>query len=323
MGGKPVNPIHISYTSVLHFLTVAKYMNMNQAAKELFISQPALSLSVSKLEKNLGITLFYRDKNKLVLSRDAESLMPFFEDFRESHDTLVQEMAAIKASQTRPVSVSFSGSPYYYSALCYSNTLTKYNNGNICLSYMNSSMALSMLLSGQVDFAISVVPLTHPLISYITLLTEPIGLVLPFCHPFSEKERIEVEDIPKSKIHGLQKGNSFRQLCDQICSFLRIALNYETEDDYPTYVKRMEAGSKDCAFFATKQNYEQNFKPLGAYIYKDINTKEFCRNTNIYFLPRDKKQYLYESLISLIRANMIQYSLLTTRFSQFINDEFL
>ena len=62
----------------MHFLTVVKYMNMNKAAKELYITQPALSFSISRLEKELGLALFYRDKNKLVLSKEAEILLPAF-----------------------------------------------------------------------------------------------------------------------------------------------------------------------------------------------------------------------------------------------------
>lgn len=318
-----MNLMHISYTSVLQFLTVAKYMNMNTAAKELFISQPALSLSISKLEKNLGITLFYRDKNKLVLSKDAERLMPFFEEFRKSHDILIQEVSSLKEAQSKAVSISFTGSPYYYSALCYSNTLNQHNGGNISLSYMNSAMALSMLLTGQLDFAISVVPLSHPLITSITLLSEPIGIAIPYCHPSARLEHIDYETLSQLRIHGLEKKNAFRQLCDQICLSQGIALHYETEDNYHEYFSRMEAGCRDCVFFTTKRNFEQNFKPLGGYVYLEINNEVFCRNTNIYFLAQDKKQYQHNELITLIQTNMIKYSLLTDRFSKLVNDKFL
>ena len=49
-----VNFMNLNYTRVLHFFTTAKYMNMNKAANELYISQPALSLSISRLEEELG-----------------------------------------------------------------------------------------------------------------------------------------------------------------------------------------------------------------------------------------------------------------------------
>ncbi|HAI67442.1 MAG TPA: LysR family transcriptional regulator, partial [Lachnospiraceae bacterium] len=42
------------------FYTVAKCRNISGAARELYISQPAISKAISKLEQSLGTTLFYR-----------------------------------------------------------------------------------------------------------------------------------------------------------------------------------------------------------------------------------------------------------------------
>ena len=41
------------------FYAVARAGNISRAAKELFISQPAISKSISKLEESLGMALFY------------------------------------------------------------------------------------------------------------------------------------------------------------------------------------------------------------------------------------------------------------------------
>ena len=43
------------------FYAVARAGNISRAAKELFISQPAISKSISKLEESLGMALFIRN----------------------------------------------------------------------------------------------------------------------------------------------------------------------------------------------------------------------------------------------------------------------
>ena len=48
---------HLSQYKI--FYAVAKAGNISKAAKELFISQPAISKAVSKLEESLGVPLFY------------------------------------------------------------------------------------------------------------------------------------------------------------------------------------------------------------------------------------------------------------------------
>lgn len=63
---------NLSYYNI--FYTVAKCGTFSQAAKELFISQPAISKSVKKLEEMLGTTLFIRSSRGVTLTDDGSML---------------------------------------------------------------------------------------------------------------------------------------------------------------------------------------------------------------------------------------------------------
>ena len=63
---------HLSQYRV--FYTVAKTGNISHAAKELFISQPAISKAVSKLEESLGVTLFRRSSRGVTLTPEGRVL---------------------------------------------------------------------------------------------------------------------------------------------------------------------------------------------------------------------------------------------------------
>ncbi len=56
------------------FLEVAKRKSMSKAANSLYISQPAISKSIAKLEESLDTTLFIRTKKELQLTEDGELL---------------------------------------------------------------------------------------------------------------------------------------------------------------------------------------------------------------------------------------------------------
>ena len=56
------------------FYTVAKCRNISGAARELYISQPAISKAISKLEQSLGTTLFYRSSRGVSLTEPGEIL---------------------------------------------------------------------------------------------------------------------------------------------------------------------------------------------------------------------------------------------------------
>ena len=56
------------------FYTVANAGNISKAAKELYISQPAISKSIQKLEENLGCKLFSRSSRGVVLTDEGQLL---------------------------------------------------------------------------------------------------------------------------------------------------------------------------------------------------------------------------------------------------------
>jgi len=56
------------------FYTVANCKNISAAAKELYISQPAISKAISKLEQNLDTKLFIRNSRGVSLTTEGELL---------------------------------------------------------------------------------------------------------------------------------------------------------------------------------------------------------------------------------------------------------
>ncbi len=73
------------------FVCVAKHLSMTRAAEELFIAQPAVSTTISEIEKHYQIQLFERINKRLYLTDEgkkllikAQSVLAAFDDFEES-----------------------------------------------------------------------------------------------------------------------------------------------------------------------------------------------------------------------------------------------
>ena len=58
-----------------YFMAVAELGNMSKAAQALFVSQPNLSTSISRLEEEVGVPLFDRRRGKIVLNQNGELLL--------------------------------------------------------------------------------------------------------------------------------------------------------------------------------------------------------------------------------------------------------
>lgn len=77
------------------FFTVAKTGNISKAAEALYISQPAVSKSITKLEQSLGHTLFKRSKKGVRLTEEGETLYLHLSTAFESIETAEKTLKRI------------------------------------------------------------------------------------------------------------------------------------------------------------------------------------------------------------------------------------
>lgn len=90
-----MNQLQIKY-----FLTAARCLNFTEAAKELYISQPALSQQMSALEKELNMQLFIRKKGKLFLTPAAVVLLHDLPKYEDLYSDIVKRAQSANEGKT-------------------------------------------------------------------------------------------------------------------------------------------------------------------------------------------------------------------------------
>lgn len=91
-------------------ITVADNQSMNEAAKELFISQPSLSNAIRELEKETGISIFTRSNKGITISSDGAEFLGYARQVVEQA-LLLEEKYLGKS----PAKIKFSVSTQHYS----------------------------------------------------------------------------------------------------------------------------------------------------------------------------------------------------------------
>ncbi|MBU9727068.1 LysR family transcriptional regulator [Diplocloster modestus] len=86
-----------SLSSYKTFYTVASTGNISKAAKELYISQPAISKSIRRLEDSLGVVLFNRSSRGVTLTDEGQLL---YQHVRSAFDTLSDAEDQLKLAGT-------------------------------------------------------------------------------------------------------------------------------------------------------------------------------------------------------------------------------
>ena len=64
----------MTFNQLKYFVTVAECLSFTEAAKSLFITQPALSRQINAMEEELGTRLFIREKKRLKLTQGGSVL---------------------------------------------------------------------------------------------------------------------------------------------------------------------------------------------------------------------------------------------------------
>lgn len=80
------------------FVVVARTGSVSQAAAQLHLTQPAVSLKLKQLQQRLGVTLFYRRPQGLALTPDGHALLPSAENALASAQAFEQSARQLHAT---------------------------------------------------------------------------------------------------------------------------------------------------------------------------------------------------------------------------------
>ena len=82
----------MTQSQINYFLAVASDGSITRAANRLFVSQPAISKSISALEKELGFALFSRRDNSITLTYAGRQLFEFFTRTKDEYRRLLKQI---------------------------------------------------------------------------------------------------------------------------------------------------------------------------------------------------------------------------------------
>ena len=208
-GGDSVNIDQLRY-----FADLAKTKSMNTTAKKMFISQPALSESIKRLEEDLGCTLLHRSKTGITFTEDGKMVLEHALRILEHHDQIRHNLQ-IKYDQEHIYGKLVIGVGPTINDTFLPDLLLKMHqlHPHISLSVLATTFdAMSTLLTnGIIDVGLAGIHQTEALtfaqtymqndhIFYVEkLFTDPMVCVMEKSHPLSIHDTLTVEQIATQK----------------------------------------------------------------------------------------------------------------------------
>lgn len=137
------------------FYVVAKHLHMSKASEELFISQPAVSQSIKKLEEQLDVILFIRSNKGLMLTDEGSMLFGYIKPAIEMISSAENELTNYKKLNIGKIRIGISTT---LSKLILMDSLQKFHSDypNIKIDIVNdlTSNLINLLRSGLLDLVI-------------------------------------------------------------------------------------------------------------------------------------------------------------------------
>lgn len=213
-----------------YFSTVARMEHMTKAAQSLQIAQPALSMMIARLEADLGVPLFDRDKRQIKLNAYGKAflakvniaLTALEDGKRELNDMSGIERGQIKLGVTTLNRLSNILSPF----------VQAHPNVKFRITQITTEeMKIELLESGEIDLCLTAALSPRPGIISLTLITEEIRLAVPLTHRLAHRSSIRLEELAEESFISLKPGNSIRDLMDIKCAEAGFTPDYVCEGD--------------------------------------------------------------------------------------------
>ena len=198
--------------------TISEEGSFKKAAEKLYISQPAVSLQIQNLEKQLNAPIFYRDKRKAYLTETGELLKKYCDRILSLCEETCRALDELQTFQSGALVIGASQTTgTYLMPRLIGIFRHKYPKITVELQVHSTRRISWAVANGQIDLAIvgGEVPKELNNVLQVTSYAEDeLALILPISHPFSSLEFIRKEDLYRLRFIALDTQSTIRNVID-------------------------------------------------------------------------------------------------------------
>lgn len=204
------------------FLIAAKHLNFSATAKELYLTQPAVSHQIATLEKELGTRLFQRSTRKIRLTHSGELFLEDAKRILDLEDAAKERIRLSDGSDELTLSICYLLGPchVFLPKICV-KMREQYPQVRLKLVRMDSSNLDASMNKKSFDiyFTGSKDLLKHPEYAKKEIQDDVLCLVIPVNHPASSRTKIDYTKLSSEQFFmmGPENALAMHQQIVQVC----------------------------------------------------------------------------------------------------------
>ena len=229
-----------------HFLAVVEEGTFTRAAERLFLTQPAVSLSIKKLEEEIGSPLFARDVHDLSLTEAGRVLADYSRRMLRLRDDATREMARLGSMTAGSLTVAaHEAAAVYLLPAALRTYVQKFPDIKVGIYRSRLEEIPRQVMDRQVDMGfVKEAPTFHELQCVDVHSDEMVCIVSPK-HPLASRQRLTVKDVSSEQfvLHHLCGATADRilRLFEQNSTRCRVVAELWSFENIKEFV-RQEVG---------------------------------------------------------------------------------
>lgn len=246
-----------------YVLAVADLGNFSQAAAACHVGQPALSQQIAKLERELGVPLFYRNPRGATPTEAGKEFVLRAREIIQRTEALVAEMSFYaglhKGSLTLGIITSLQ-------CIDFGDMLAAfgYNYPDISINILQGGThgLIELLLERKIDLAFLNKPLSElpPSLNFSKLGEDSYALAVPSNHPLADRGKVSLADLKDERFIFHQRGQVASELCLAACQNAGFEPNIVCRSGSPTTGLYMVQGGMGVAFLPSEEFHSRSLE---------------------------------------------------------------
>lgn len=299
-----------------YVLALAEERNLTRAAKKAFISQPALTNYINRLESQLGVKLFDRTVSPIQITRAGSVYIERMKKIQMAENSLFSELRALGSQETVFHFGIGSTRGSHWLPMILPEFCRRHPEVAIQLHEHGESFLEDGVRQGEIDLAFGVLNTSYPELHYEKLATETV--LLAISRSFGCVSELEPDEatpdrphqITAAQVDGLPfllpyPGNGFYRcaqlLLNQAGARPGRILNYSNMNTaYQLCAEGVGALFITCAFF---DQFLPCLKQRIAFC--TLQEPVYTRNSVAAYLPGNPRIGLIREIIALTRKNVL------------------
>ena len=222
------------------FLSVAESLSFAQAANQLHLSQPALSLAIKGLEEALGGKLLTRTTRTIALTPEGDALVPIAKRLLAQWQDAEDEMKQRFALQLGKISIaampSFAGSLLPKAIQQYHQ---RFPNIQVAIDDVLSDIVVERVANNSVELGVTFEPQHSEGLTLYPLYNDEFIAILPKQHPLASQQEVTWATLLQHNFITLQRPSSVRKMIENTLKDANIDLTVAFDAHQLTTVIRM------------------------------------------------------------------------------------